>query len=240
MATNKTLLVDIGNTQIKFCWADELDHPARIVRQVEDLFSFVLIHPANKICLASVSNEQTINTIQTFCSDQSIIFQQVTTEKSAFGLKNSYENVSTMGVDRWLAMIAAQKLSNKPFVVIDIGTALTCDFVADGQHLGGWIVPGFHLMKQSLTQNTQRVFADNEVPNVLSLGKRTENCVSQGCLAALQGVYRSAIDYISSIQTDFDVFVTGGDKKMLTELDLGDNLSPANLVMRGLARYAEN
>ena len=42
-----------------------------------------------------------------------------------------------MGVDRWLAILGAAKLTDKPFAVIDAGTAVTVDFVADGQHLGG-------------------------------------------------------------------------------------------------------
>lgn len=240
MATDKTLLVDIGNTQFKYCWLSAIEQSVMSGKDIDGLFAFISTHQPHKVCLASVRDEQMIDSIRQYCYNHQIIFQQVVTEKSAFSLKNSYENVSTMGVDRWLAMVAAEELTTKPFVVIDIGTALTCDFVANGQHLGGWIVPGFHLMKHALTQNTQRVFADDAVPHTLLLGKRTEDCVAQGCLAAIQGTVRAAIDYISSIQTDFDVFVTGGDKKMLTDLDLGDNLSPANLVMRGLARYAKN
>ena len=46
--------------------------------------------------------------------------------------------------------------SKKAFFVMDVGTAITVDFVVDGQHLGGWIVPGFQVMRNALVASTKK------------------------------------------------------------------------------------
>jgi len=72
------------------------------------------------------------------------------------------------------------------------------------------------------------------------VGTDTEDCVATGCHAALYGVYLSAVDYISSKQTEFDIILGGGDKKVFAFLKSADNMRLAHLVMQGLARYARS
>ena len=110
----------------------------------------------------------------------------------------------------------------------------------DGQHLGGWIIPGFQVMRNALVASTKKVFANDEIPTTFSVGTDTEDCVATGCHAALYGVYLSAVDYISSKQTEFDIILGGGDKKVFAFLKSADNMRLAHLVMQGLARYARS
>ena len=137
-------------------------------------------------------------------------------------------------------MVAAQEMTEKPFCVIDVGTAITCDFVVDGQHLGGWITPGYHLMQDALVKNTARVFAEEVKPSQLAPGTYTEECVSQGCLAAVNGVYLSAVAQLASERSDFAIIIGGGDKNMLAIIESTDTIRSANLVVQGLARYARS
>ena len=77
---------------------------------------------------------------------------------AACGVSNSYAEPERMGVDRWLAMIAAYQRIAGPVCVIDAGSALTIDFVAtDGRHRGGYILPGMAMMERSLLGETARV-----------------------------------------------------------------------------------
>ena len=145
-----------------------------------------------------------------------------------------------MGVDRWLAMVCAAEKTQKAFFVMDVGTAITVDFVVNGQHLGGWITPGFQVMKQALVNSTKKVYANDEIPTTLTVGNDTEECVATGCYAAVHGVYLSAVDYLSSKQTDFDIILGGGDKKMFAFLESDVRIRPAHLVVQGLARYARS
>jgi type III pantothenate kinase len=235
------VLVDIGNTRIKYTLLSESENEPLVCNSADALFNFIdnqknITH----VYLASVRNQEVVDEISTMCVSREIKFVEKHTEKEAFGIKNSYANVQKMGVDRWLAMICAAQNTKKAFFVIDVGTAITVDFVVDGQHLGGWIVPGFQVMRDALVSSTKKVFANNEIPTTFGVGTDTEECVAQGCHAAVYGVYLSAVDYISSKQTDFDVILGGGDKKVFAFLKSADNMRLAHLVVQGLARYARH
>ena len=235
------LLVDIGNTRIKYSLLCNEENEPEAVNSVSELFHFIDSYKKiSHIYLASVRNQEVVDEISIMCASREIKFVEKHTEKEAFGIKNSYANVQKMGVDRWLAMICAAQNTKKAFFVIDVGTAITVDFVVDGQHLGGWIVPGFQVMRDALVSSTKKVFANNEIPTTFGVGTDTEECVAQGCHAAVYGVYLSAVDYISSKQTDFDVILGGGDKKVFAFLKSADNMRLAHLVVQGLARYARH
>ena len=235
------LLVDVGNTLIKYALLSNVHEEPKASDSLESLFSFVDVQKnITHLYIASVRNQDMVDEISTMCAARNIAFVEKQTEKEAFGIKNSYANVQKMGVDRWLAMICAAEKTKKAFFVMDVGTAITVDFVVDGQHLGGWIVPGFQVMRNALVASTKKVFANDEIPTTFGVGTDTEDCVATGCHAALYGVYLSAIDYISSKQTDFDIILGGGDKKVFAFLKSADNMRLAHLVMQGLARYARS
>ncbi|GGF79433.1 type III pantothenate kinase [Alteromonas lipolytica] len=239
MQTKSVLLVDVGNTRIKFRL---LSDDSSAVTTVDDLTTFITYVESIKIThlfIANVGKPAVEEALGQLCLQQQIKFCPVKTESEAFGIKNSYKNPKKMGVDRWLAILGAANLTDKPFAVIDAGTAVTVDFVANGQHLGGWIAPGFHTMKKALLQNTTRVLEDQTIPEQLSAGTDTEECVAMGCLSALQGVFWSAKRRLNNQFKENVIIFTGGDKKLLTSACDGDSLSAANLVIDGLARYAE-
>ncbi|WP_232230512.1 MULTISPECIES: type III pantothenate kinase [unclassified Alteromonas] len=233
------LLVDVGNTLIKYALLSNVHEEPKASDSLESLFSFVDVQKnITHLYIASVRNQDMVDEISTMCAARNIAFVEKQTEKEAFGIKNSYANVQKMGVDRWLAMICAAEKTKKAFFVMDVGTAITVDFVVDGQHLGGWIVPGFNVMRDALVASTKKVFANDEIPTSFGVGTDTEECVATGCHAAVYGVYLSAVDYISSKQTEFDIILGGGDKKVFAFLESAVNIRPAHLVVQGLARYA--
>lgn len=238
---NQVLLVDAGNTRVKYVTLDKLSSNVAVCDNLTALLNKVpLLGNIHHIFLANVASDENEVLLHQFCAANNIQLHIIRTEKQQFGLHNSYAQVDKMGVDRWLAMIAAHEMTEQAFAVIDIGTAITCDFVADGQHLGGWITPGFQLMKESLVKNTARVFADDRIPEDFSVGQTTQDCVSFGCQAAVRGVYLSAVDYLASKQTDFSIIIGGGGKNMLAFAQFNGSILVANLVVHGLARYARS
>lgn len=241
VSEQKVLLVDAGNSRIKSVLLNNVNIAEPDVHLSLDSFlGWLKNHSFSHLYLSNVGKNEISEAIKTFCVERKWAFVEIFTEKENFGIKNCYENVSRMGVDRWLAMVAAQEMTEKPFCVIDVGTAITCDFVVDGQHLGGWITPGYHLMQDALVKNTARVFAEEAKPSQLAPGTYTEECVSQGCLAAVNGVYLTAIAQLASERTDFAIIIGGGDKNMLAIIESTDTIRSANLVVQGLARYARS
>nr|WP_211162866.1 type III pantothenate kinase [Alteromonas ponticola] len=233
-------MVDIGNTSIKFLRLSNFQEIPQSKSTLNAFEQWLTRNPeVTTLFISSVRQTAVTQPLREYCRQNKIVVNEINTEQSAFGLLNSYKDVSKMGVDRWLAMIAAVHLTHKPFVVIDAGTAITVDFVADGQHLGGWIAPGFYSMKNALVTSTQKVFSDDEISNQLQLGTTTERCVANGCLAAVQGVYARARAQISINFEDFDIFITGGDKNLFAFTCNDGSILAANLVVQGLARYAK-
>ncbi|MEW9799740.1 type III pantothenate kinase [Alteromonas sp. CYL-A6] len=238
VSEDTVILVDVGNTRIKAQRLSQLGGEPAVFDDWPALHSYLQRLSASHIYFASVRQQSVSDEFIAWCASHNMKCREIITEREAFGITNSYQNVGKMGVDRWLAMLGAAELASNTFCVIDTGTATTVDFVSNGKHLGGWIVPGYQTMKSALVSATKRVTADASVPDTLDVGNDTEACVSQGCHAAVIGVYLSAVDYLSRKQTPFDVILSGGDKKLFANVELGGSIRSANLVVHGLARYA--
>lgn len=233
-------LIDAGNSRIK---VSELSAPKTTVHStssVLQLCQWLAMQTVKDVWCASVRDENAFTELQQLAQLRSFKINRVQTESSAFGLLNGYADVSTMGVDRWLAMLAVAEKTELPFAVMMFGTAITCDFVAEGQHLGGWILPGRQLMQNAVTKNTARVFDDSRSVEQFGAGLSTPACVGYGCFAAAAGAVTMAKRWLNSRYEKYCIFLTGGDENLLTSVQEDDIVRDENLVLQGLARYARS
>ncbi|OOV86031.1 hypothetical protein BTA35_0214905 [Oceanospirillum linum] len=222
---SKLLLVDVGNTRIKFMAADSPEI------KYADSFDSLPLQGVNEVRVATVSRHKEIaNWSQSITP--AVRVARVT--KCHKGLTVAYDDESRLGVDRWLAMLALWVENQKSFSVIDLGTAITADFVDDtGMHLGGYITPGYRLMKEALGVHTAQVgFGGNS--SRLEPGHNTECCVDHG-------INRMVFSWLADIQhmeSEDKLFVlTGGDAEKALEAGYGlDAEIDRTLVIRGL-RY---
>jgi type III pantothenate kinase len=206
------LLIDIGNSRIKYAWVGNNDN-ALIVQVATDTNEILeMVKEANTLWLATVGQSETSQAILSVSPPSST--ELINTRSSAFGLQCAYANPSTLGVDRWLGMLAVREITQLPFALISLGTATTVDFVSGNQHQGGWIAPGFSLMRDSIVQRTDKVFTNNHFPVELALGKSTEECVNMGCLASLKGLMQSVVEQISE-HSNYVIYVTGGGASLV-------------------------
>lgn len=160
---------------------------------------------------------------------------------SCCGVSNAYANPDRLGVDRWLALIAAYKLRDEAVIVVDVGTALKVDAVDDaGRHLGGYIIPGAALMELALLQGTDRVRYEGGRPlESVVLGRDTRSCVQHGIAAALVGTVLIAIEQFKpSIGKQPHLCITGGSgallKQRLEDVGILDISFVSDLVLDGL------
>ncbi|MEP1554709.1 MAG: type III pantothenate kinase [Paraglaciecola sp.] len=231
-----SLLIDIGNSRIKFAFGSDLTK-INVCNSITELIPY--LHHVSNIWLSSVGKASQVKQLQGLVLPLGIDLHIVATQKQAHGLKFAYQDMTTMGVDRWLAMIAASQETIKPVAVLSLGTANTCDVLYEGKHLGGWIAPGFSLMKDSLQIRTAQVFADSQIPTELTLGDKTQDCVNLGCLAQQQGFVLMANNYLLSRFNDYDIFVTGGASSLVEQLNLPKVTFFENLVLSGLNILSE-
>ena len=84
----------------------------------------------------------------------------VVSSAHACGVTSGYDHPNRLGVDRWVALIAARHRvlaqgRPRPALVVMVGTAVTVDALdASGRFLGGLILPGFGLMLRALEMGT--------------------------------------------------------------------------------------
>lgn len=162
-----------------------------------------------------------------------------TTETLA-GVRNGYDDITELGVDRWLAIVAAWQRVRSDLLVFDFGTAMTADYVrADGNHLGGYIVPGPNSMRHALGQRTRDVQVfENRSEQLLGLlpSRNTVDAVNCGLAHVQLGWVKNCIEVGTEVfGTEPTLIWTGGDL-IFNQLDqlFSAQLFP-DLVLEGLA-----
>lgn len=112
------------------------------------------------------------------------------------GLHNGYREPARLGCDRFAAAIGARALApGQDLIVATCGTATTVDAVrADGCFVGGMILPGLALMASSLARNTAQLplVAAGTAPAPL-FGDNTDDAIAAGCLSAQAGAIERAV-----------------------------------------------
>ncbi len=229
------LLIDIGNSRCK--WAQ---HSAGELGQINcgAIDELVQIAPPQRAWVSCVGHpEQLARLAAAWPACQ---LQLARSELAAAGVINGYRAPARLGVDRWLALLAARSLSRAPQLVVDAGTAITVDLLDEfGQHKGGWIAPGLGLLRHSLIQGTAAVRPTGEGDDG-GLGRDTAAAVNGGCAAMLVGVVDEARQRASRLLGSrllLRVVVSGGDGPLLAAAR-PDWQRVDNLVLLGLAVVA--
>lgn len=162
----------------------------------------------------------------------------------ALGLRNAYSDPSRLGVDRWLALLAAWSEQRVTTLVVDAGTALTVDaldlFDGEGRHLGGLIAPGLVAARRAVLDATR--FGAGLGPGPIEAdfdagpGIDTLACVRQGALLGALGAIDRARRWLA--RSPVRLLMTGGDAPaLLPHLD-GTWEHRPHLVLEGLARIS--
>jgi len=156
------LFIDIGNTNLK--WALGTPEGLGEMRSVRhhgglpiDLHAaWEQLAPPRRILVSNVGGTATAEVLERTCRSywhRAPTFAR--TCSAAFGVTIAYTQPERLGVDRWLALIAAHRRYRGPVLVVDAGTAITYDLLlAGGRHLGGLILPGIEMMRDGLLAGT--------------------------------------------------------------------------------------
>lgn len=160
--------------------------------------------------------------------------------KQLNGVSNGYSDYRRLGMDRWLAVVAGYQLAGRACVIVDLGTAVTSDFVdMDGRHLGGFIAPGSKLLRATLLEHTRLIrYEDKAVRDLLDPipGVNTTEAVDSGCGLMLTGFFQEQLRVARRLLGDDPVVIlTGGDADSMASLLPDSALVIPDLVFRGLA-----
>lgn len=149
------------------------------------------------------------------------------------GVRCGYADVTTLGIDRWLGVVAAWREFQASLLVVSVGTAITLDAVAaTGNHLGGYIVPGINLQMQALHQGTARVRPQDQLSESPVWGTSTTSAVNNG----LVKMVAAFVDHASrDLDAEHVVFTGGGGDYFFRQSKHACKVLRPALVLDGLA-----
>jgi len=212
------LVLDIGNTNGKLAvFKDrELLHYQSLSQLSPVLLKEIIEkYKVNNSTISSVSREldEVIDTLK-----QNSNYVEFSTSLNT-GIKNYYQSVQTLGLDRWAKVVAANCLyRNENCLMIDAGTCITYDLLNDqAEYYGGSISLGFQMRFQALNHFTGRLplvewnREELEIPEGRDTGSAIKNGVLQGTMNEVEGF----IAQQNKNNKDLKVLITGGDAAFL-------------------------
>lgn len=246
-----SLLIDIGNTRIK--WARLSGGRLGPVRAAGHFgwdpkdFGRVIgaASRCDRIIVSSVASEEINRALSIAARRTGAPSPQfVATPRRACGVTVAYLEPWRLGVDRFLAMIAARERFTRSVCVVGVGTAMTMDLLdREGHHRGGAIIPAPQLMVSSLMKGTSgirersRGGADGRGPALFA--RSTRSAVEQGArFAAAATVERAVREARLLLGRAPRVLLTGGAARDLQPLIGVQSLLLPDLVLQGLAVWA--
>jgi type III pantothenate kinase len=233
------LLIDSGNTRLKWATFDDgvLAEVKAVVHESTNVLSQLqkewakLAHPESiYISCVNGSQSQLKSFLLNLWPNNKLTFVQ--SSVMSHGVINAYPQPDKLGVDRWLAMIAAKKEYQAPLCIVDCGTAITLDCIdAQGQHLGGMIMPGWSLMQQALHTETANLKFSN-ANYTKGLANQTQAAIFNGRLTAIQGFIKAGM------KGSEQLILTGGDAKFIHQALALTAILDLKLVFKGLVLEA--
>jgi type III pantothenate kinase len=262
----KTLLIDAGNSHLKWATLAGKNLSKQQNRSYKEkppakLFEAVVESnhaEIDSILMVSVLGKKFLNEVHKIAVKHKVKITNIESISQLAGIKNGYNKPHKLGADRLVAMVAAFKISNtnteqtQACIIIDSGTATTIDAVdANGQHLGGVIMPGLNLCAESLLENTELISLwnndkDEFVANFFS--RDTSQAIANGCVLGLAGGIDSICNKMESTLikqakekgiTINKIICGGSSRKILPHLQNDYNYNE-NLLMIGLQIIKED
>ena len=246
------LLIDIGNTRIKWGYAasGNIVPGGEVVHRDVDTdtalaFLAEITEVPQRVCAVNVGGHELEAALAKETQQLFGIRPEFYRTAAECGrVRCGYAEPGQLGVDRWAAIVAAWFRYRRAICVVDAGTAVTIDGVdAAGQHLGGIILPGLDLMREALYQDTSDIL-DSARRNGAErheadwYGANTRAAVEKGAPYMLgSAVDRAAAELAGDHEPA--AVLTGGDAADLrSHLSVSVELRP-NLVLEGLLRMVE-
>ena len=232
------LCLDSGNTRIKWGVHDGrqwLAQGALAHAEVATLSALLQRWPGLQGgVMANVAGEQAGERIRTALAGVHIV--DVKSSAAACGVRSAYLFPEKLGVDRWCALIGARQVTPGAVLVVMAGTATTVDSLdAAGCFLGGLILPGVQLMRESLGRGTAALpIAQGEYR---PFPRCTEDAIQSGIVEAQAGAIERAYARLEGEQKI--CLLAGGNAKVLAEaLQIPCRLVD-NLPLEGLQEIAK-
>ncbi|HET7125905.1 MAG TPA: type III pantothenate kinase [Lysobacter sp.] len=158
------------------------------------------------------------------------------TQASRGGVRIAYADPAKLGVDRFLALLAAHERGGATLVV-GVGTALTLDLIdAYGQHHGGRIAPSPSLMREALHARASVLPLQGGIR--VDFASDTADALASGCEGAALALIADGLAAARERLGIVPVLLLHGGGAPALQAALPDSILEPSLVLRGLACWA--
>ena len=237
------LAIDVGSTRLKWALYDSarphaalLASGAKFLEHIETLAEddWADLPAPNTMLGCVVAGDAVMRRVQQQMDIWDVSPRWVVPNDYEAGVSNGYDHPARLGADRWVAMIGAyqrMKASGqaRPCVVVMVGTAVTIEAIdAQGQFLGGVILPGHGIMLRALESGT----AGLHVPtgDVVPFPTNTSDALTSGGTFAIAGAVAHVMGLLQARCGQQPVcYMTGGagwkmEPSMSVPVELVDGL----------------
>ncbi len=244
----KILLIDLGNTRLKWCALADANGSLTGVRATPHagvdfenaLRAGLQSQPWQRIWIASVGPPDVQARVERACHEllPGVPIDYARSLAQYGGLRNGYDTPSQLGVDRFLALLAAsERWPQQRVLIASIGSAVTLDLLEpDGSHAGGLIAPSPAGMRSGLAGLAPQL-AVADAPAGTAFARDTASGIASGCTLAVVGLIEYCMRVAAQDSAPVLVLSGGGAAALAPHLAMAPSVLPY-LVLEGLARYA--
>ena len=237
------LAIDVGNTNITiglYQGDDLIQHwrlatahermPDEYGLQIMGLLAHTGINPAtiDGAIIASVVPPLTGRWVE-ICRNYLHCEPVLVDSRTDLGINILYEPAAAVGADRLVDAVAVHQLYGGPACVVDFGTATTFDAIlANGDYLGGAIVPGIGISSEALFQRAAKLPKVEIARPPSAIGKNTPHAMQSGLFFGYVGLVEGMVTrFRAELGSDMKVIGTGGLAALFaTETDVIQIIAP--------------
>ena len=230
-----SLMIDIGNTKTKYAHFVDGCIKEKGSCRSEDISKIVYEYSekVKNIMLSSVKPIPDSILSEPISRSCKLI---VLSSKTEMPFKILYKTPKTIGVDR-LALVAGAVFgyTNKPVLIIDVGTCITFDFVdSKTKYLGGSISPGLQMRLSALSNQTSALpLVRLSEPQDL-IGDSTKESILSGVVNGAIKELDGTIDAYKKRYPDTVVVITGGDVSFFDKKLKNSIFADEDILLKGM------
>ncbi|MDE0977146.1 MAG: type III pantothenate kinase [Arenicellales bacterium] len=238
------LLVDLGNSRIKWALssgqARSVEEPFGNEGSATDFGAWGDVTTPVRVIVCNSAGDDVVDPLQQWCDKAwGLKPTFLSAQRAQHGVRNCYQDPTTLGCDRWLALIAARDQRSGSLAVVDCGTAITVDaLLADGQFLGGVISAGPQVATQALLKHASHLHGELKMYSG-AFNSDTGSAVGNGALVfAAGGIDKVLSEFSAQLGDDFAVLMTGGWATTIAPLlTRAADIKP-DLVLQGIEQVS--
>lgn len=232
------LIVEIGNTALKAAWVDGKTLGKTYRYQGERTVDFILsvVSKEKPVVMAVASVNDISRTdesrLEAGCGTLLLL------DSSHKSILRRYGLPDYLSYDRAAALIAAKSLfRDKACIVMDFGTVLSVDFIAeDGRYEGGNLSVGCRTRFKAINRYSKSLPLVDTPETVEPLGHSLQTSIESGVVS---GIVFEMQAYIDSRPSNIVIF-TGGDANYFVKKTKNSIFVVCNLVLMGLAQITDD